>query len=49
MTNHVNVQKVHKQIVKSVHKFCLAYIHSVQHMTAGDHQLDQVEFSYRFA
>ena len=30
-----STETVHKQKVKSVHKFCLAYLHNVQHATAG--------------
>ena len=43
-----NTEIVHKQNVNSVQKLILPYISNVQHVLAEDHQLDQVEFFYRF-
>ena len=45
---HKNREIVHKQKVNNVQKLTLAYIYSVQHVPAEDHQLDQVKFFYRF-
>ena len=45
---HILTERVHNKKVKSVHKIYLVYLHDVQSVSAEDHCLDQVEFSYRF-
>ena len=43
-----NTEIVHKLKVNNVQNLYLSYIHNVQHVSAEDHQLDQITFSYRF-
>ena len=41
-------ETVHNKKVINVHKIHSVYLHDVQHASAGDNCLDQVEFSDRF-